>query len=252
MASALKKSPTATTAQLSKIVLLTYIPANAPWSIRPVLPFSLRTAFLNALSPLPWPTPSSLTTPTLTAPPSLVLSFNFAVWRFRTQAQATPAVLRNNWLINKLVALASSLLAAAQAIAARKSHNSADTRKCAHADYLRAVASTPGGTVFAFTDGSASPNPGPCGAGAALFYPRDPDVEVTDLCAPLGWGTNNLAELYAIGMCLHFVSGRTPPPTQPPPFFRQSICHQRPHFKAHPDHLSRVNPRSSQTPLHHP
>ena len=53
-------------------------------------------------------------------------------------------------------------------------------------------------TVLCSTDGSASPNPGPCGAGVSIFL-KDPDI-VLDLGESLGHGTNNLAELYALGI----------------------------------------------------
>ncbi len=52
--------------------------------------------------------------------------------------------------------------------------------------------------MFCYTDGSASPNPGPSGAGACIFL-FDPDL-VIDLGSSLGLGTNNTAELYALGM----------------------------------------------------
>jgi len=53
-------------------------------------------------------------------------------------------------------------------------------------------------TVFCYTDGSASPNPGPSGAGACVFDPSSGIV--MDLGASLGHGTNNTGELYALGM----------------------------------------------------
>ena len=56
------------------------------------------------------------------------------------------------------------------------------------------------GTILCYTDGSASPNPGPAGAGACLFNPATSTV--TDLGVALGHGSNNLGELVAIGICL--------------------------------------------------
>ena len=50
-----------------------------------------------------------------------------------------------------------------------------------------------------FTDGSASPNPGPCGAG--LYRQKGPLPPLT-ASVHLGFGSNNEAELYAIGMAL--------------------------------------------------
>lgn len=56
-------------------------------------------------------------------------------------------------------------------------------------------------TIYAFTDGSASPNPGPAGAGAAL-YTRGSDKDPVLISAALGHGTNNLGELFAIGLTI--------------------------------------------------
>jgi len=52
--------------------------------------------------------------------------------------------------------------------------------------------------VVCYTDGSASPNPGPSGAGACFFV-QTPDL-VADLGKSRGFSTNNAAELYALGM----------------------------------------------------
>jgi len=53
--------------------------------------------------------------------------------------------------------------------------------------------------VVCYTDGSASPNPGPAGSGASVFFSN---AHVTDLGSPVGCTSNNFAELYAIGICL--------------------------------------------------
>jgi hypothetical protein len=55
--------------------------------------------------------------------------------------------------------------------------------------------------IVAFTDGSANPNPGPCGAGACILG----NTEKTTLVAALGQGTNNIGELWAIGMTINHV-----------------------------------------------
>src|SRR6185437_10493946 len=57
-------------------------------------------------------------------------------------------------------------------------------------------------SAVCYTDGSASPNPGPSGSGAAIFLPGDSSGLRIDLGAALGHGTNNLAEVYAVGLCL--------------------------------------------------
>ena len=53
-------------------------------------------------------------------------------------------------------------------------------------------------TVLCYSDGSASPNPGPCGAGVSMFT-RGPN-SVFDYGASLGRGTNNFAELFGLGI----------------------------------------------------
>jgi ribonuclease HI len=62
------------------------------------------------------------------------------------------------------------------------------------------IANLPAEDAYAFTDGSATPNPGPCGAGAAVTY----QAHTTHLTSFLGYGTNNIGELYAIGMVADF------------------------------------------------
>ena len=66
------------------------------------------------------------------------------------------------------------------------------------------LAAVPSGSIIAFTDGSASPNPGPCGAGAVIqFYTAAGNLHHQDyIHAGLGLGTNNIGELWAIGMVI--------------------------------------------------
>ncbi len=53
--------------------------------------------------------------------------------------------------------------------------------------------------VRAFTDGACSGNPGPAGSGCVV---KLPDGRVLERHRALGEGTNNIAELVAIGMAL--------------------------------------------------
>ena len=57
--------------------------------------------------------------------------------------------------------------------------------------------------AVAFTDGAASPNPGPCGAGASISLCGKHQV---DLAQPIGTGTNNNGELWAIGMVAKYLT----------------------------------------------
>ena len=81
-----------------------------------------------------------------------------------------------------------------------------------------ARAKVPPGSLVAYTDGSAIGNPGPCGAGAVIFiYDRNGNLRHEDtLSAGLGHGTNNLGELWAIGMVLSAVQHRIDQGYRPP------------------------------------
>ena len=61
-------------------------------------------------------------------------------------------------------------------------------------------------TIVAYTDETSRGNPGPCGVGAIATYPRWGSAEgskhTEELSAGLGRGTNQLGELWAIGMVL--------------------------------------------------
>ena len=61
----------------------------------------------------------------------------------------------------------------------------------------------PSSCVF-YTDGSARPNPGSCGAGVTLELPKNTHLNLKriDFHAALGQGTNNLGEIWAIGMAI--------------------------------------------------
>ena len=60
------------------------------------------------------------------------------------------------------------------------------------ADFARAL---PAGPSVAFTDGSANPNPGPCGAGIVLRLAGEADY--SEIALPLGYGDNNKGEMGA-------------------------------------------------------
>ena len=73
-------------------------------------------------------------------------------------------------------------------------------KEVARAFAKKAIHSLPPQTLVAFTDGSANPNPGPSGAGAFLYGTSPGDSCHLEATAALGEGTNNLGELWAIGM----------------------------------------------------
>ena len=66
-----------------------------------------------------------------------------------------------------------------------------------------------------YTDGSAMPNPGPCGAGAFLCFPHGfPSDLPRYLSTALGSTDNGTGEIWAIGMVAQLLldSGRIPTP----------------------------------------
>ena len=67
------------------------------------------------------------------------------------------------------------------------------------ASVVATLSCPPPSTLVYYTDGSASPNPGPAGAGTVLFMDGLP---VWIVAVPLGDSTNNIGELYAIGIAL--------------------------------------------------
>ena len=63
-------------------------------------------------------------------------------------------------------------------------------------------APAPEGAIVAYTDGACLGNPGPSGLGYAVVFPDGRRVQAGE---PLGQGTNNIAELTAIGRVLEIV-----------------------------------------------
>ena len=61
------------------------------------------------------------------------------------------------------------------------------------------IVSPPHNALLLFTDGGAKPNPGNCGAGVVAFRNG---AWSDSLAAGLGFGTNNLGEVFAFGMAL--------------------------------------------------
>jgi ribonuclease HI/exonuclease III len=61
------------------------------------------------------------------------------------------------------------------------------------------------GDVVVYTDGSCLGNPGPTGAGVYIQYPTEWGVSDTTIAIPLGQGTNNIGELYAIGAAIKHI-----------------------------------------------
>ena len=77
-----------------------------------------------------------------------------------------------------------------------------------------ALSAIPTSAITAYTDGSSFGNPGPSGAGACILIPGLRASEEFHLYEPLGHGTNNLGELWALAMALQFLTRHPLPPDQ--------------------------------------
>ena len=77
----------------------------------------------------------------------------------------------------------------------------------------------PPGTILAFTDGACTDNPGPAGSGAVVRLASGRDVERS---RALGEGTNNIAELTAIGMAMEILREEGVPRDAPIALFTDS------------------------------
>lgn len=158
-----------------------------------------------AAASLPSPPPEPLPTYPLSAAfliqlkPEFVIPtivFNFAVWRYRLPAKATHGQKDKNWLVARIVEVAA-ILHRGILLKNTRCLSVSDESADAHTLLIDAELHS---TAICYTDGSASPNPGPSGSAASIFL-QNPD-RVIDMGASLGRGSNNQAELYALGMCL--------------------------------------------------
>ena len=125
-----------------------------------------------------------------------ILAFNYAVWQFRQPAHASRLEHPVEWLVDHVFNLAWLHFQSIKP-KGRKLKKLIDTagERAAHDAIVGEMSDN---TIVCYSDGSASPNPGPCGAGATLFL-KSPDL-LFDFGAALGRGTNNVAELYGLGI----------------------------------------------------
>lgn len=84
---------------------------------------------------------------------------------------------------------------------------------------LALIKSQPEGTTIGYTDGGAKGNPGPAGSGVVLELPDGRRVEASQ---SLGHGTNNIAELSAIGLALDLADKADLPKDAPIVLFTDS------------------------------
>jgi len=133
-----------------------------------------------------------------------VVSLSFALWNFRSKASAPRAELGLHWVIRRVVNLSFSTFLSFHSSASPKTKNRAEATERA----LQFIGSLSPLSIACYTDGSASPNPGPSGAGTHIIFPYLEEAAglFVDAGTPLGPGTNNLGELWAIGITLFIVS----------------------------------------------
>jgi len=143
-----------------------------------------------------------------------IVVFNAVVWlerRYFFEALATPLPLPAS--INRLAN--STALELFRLLPRRKSRSGggglgkagsrSEAQKVASREYgQKLLASFAPGALVAYTDGSANPNPGPAGAGAYVGVHGGGGWNA-EACASLGLGSNNLGELWAIGMALDII-----------------------------------------------
>ena len=140
----------------------------------------------------------------ISTPPPLVkhvITFNFAVWKFRLPASAAKLERTEDWLVSRLIELARSYLSSSPGPKPKKRHSPDPFMEISI--HNQAVLNAPPVAALCYTDGSASPNPGPSGAGISFFLPAQ--NLIIDLGASLGLGTNNAAEIHALGSALDFI-----------------------------------------------
>jgi ribonuclease HI len=82
----------------------------------------------------------------------------------------------------------------------------------AAADARQRIAGLPPESIVAYTDGACRGNPGSAGSGAVVELP---DGRTFEASQALGMGTNNIAELTAVGLALDLLDAAGVPPDAP-------------------------------------
>jgi ribonuclease HI len=130
-----------------------------------------------------------------------ILCFNFAVWSFRVSAKAARCVRTLNWLINRIREFSTIIFNSTVIKPKPKAFRSSKEESSSLLVHNSLLADIGDDLIVCYTDGSASPNPGPCGAATSLFIKKQGIV--IDAGIALGRGTNNIGELAALFICLN-------------------------------------------------
>ena len=122
-----------------------------------------------------------------------IVCFNWAVWTERTEYMvALDALPTSSHIVRRVLARANRKLPVDREGCSRQAEGRV-------AEFARAP---PTDITVAYTDGSAKPNPGPCGSGYTLRLPGVEEYETVS--TPWGMGDNNKGEMGGI----HEVLGR--------------------------------------------
>jgi ribonuclease HI len=177
-------------------------------------PEALGAADFISASMLAFPAPGKvLDEDTRTRAVAAMALFNGTVWfercyYFKMMSAAPPLEEATNWLadVAALDHLHSFGLKTARGLGSAGKRTT--SQKAAAVAYgVRLLAGILPHSLVAFTDGSANPNPGPSGAGAYIYSNKEPCWD-TERYAALGHGTNNLGELWAVGLALQAAHAR--------------------------------------------
>ena len=147
-----------------------------------------------------------------------VVCFNWAVWAERSQYLPTLGMApTRSHVVARICNRAALRVPVGKRLPGKY-------KEGAVVDFARAV---PEGPSVAFTDGSAKPNPGPCGAGIVLRLAGS--QRRTHIAIPLGFGDTNKGEMGAFyglfATMLRLVSeGRVPLGSELIVFSDSAIC----------------------------
>jgi ribonuclease HI len=129
--------------------------------------------------------------------------FNYVVYSARCQVEDLGGNISTpKHLIALFEATAKACCPSLIGLSAKRQSSLSQLKRDAITKVKQTLTLTKPSTILAYTDGSANPNPGPAGAGFFLVHGQRTHVAYTSL----GTGTNNIGELYAIGMaCDHII-----------------------------------------------
>ena len=143
---------------------------------------------------------------------AFVLAFNYAVWELRKSVRAggKPGVFHSLEVRHTISRYSSLWMDRKPKRASTSKYGSASNRsekqkKRCLKDSLTMVKSMGDNTII-FTDGASRGNPGPSGAGVFITLRRpNHRSEKHYLHCPLGRNTNNVCELWAVGMAVSYL-----------------------------------------------